>query len=1367
MSPAFIISMLLSTFAPDSLAPLPYQHISKTNGLSNSAITSIYMDSYDYVWFGSWDGLNQYNGSDIRIYKPEAFSATAISNNIVRDFLEDKDKNLWIVTHKGINRYNRNSDSFKSFFAANHNIPFLEYNMRACLGPDSVLLVSLIGQGLNRYEKSTDSFVPVLIEGLEKKWTQQIVGIGSNNQLTYLLGNDGKLICVLNNKVVYTRQLLSSVKLHAFFQLNGKPYLALTSNDGSIHLYTLTDLEKQALTFKLSNFPISCIATNAANTEIWVGTDLGNIFKLHETDGKFSAYNMADAFPTLYKAQRKILSIKESKQDILWIGTDGDGVFKFLTKPKPFSSIGTSREDKQGISNTIVRSVYEDSQGTLFVGTRGGGLNILTEGKATKVITTTQGLSNNAVLALNKDKVGNLWIGTDGNGLDMLEHKTNRLFHFPEDFENKTSLQFGYVYSICIDAYGTLWLGTSGYGVIKLRIKKTNQGYRLEEEEQITYSPDKSTSLNSNVVYSIIEESPNILWFGTRGSGIYRYNSLTKEIVEHIHTGSSGNKLLNNDDVISLFISKDEKLWVGTSGGLTAIPLQRSHAAAKQFTLRDGLPNNTIHSIQEDPKGLLWLSTNNGLVHFNPEAKKFRNYDTNDGLQNNEFTDGASFRSVTSERLFFGGINGLDVINPMQLDTVNYFPRLSISDFEIHNVHITPNDSASILSKHIDFTSSLTLRYDQNFISFHFTTLNYWNKQRSQYAYFLENFDKDWNYIGQQSFVNLTNIPPGEYTLHINYTNENGVWSPAGKKINIIVKPPFWKTTWAYAAYLAMLIGLQIGIVLIIRQRARVKRAAAIDKFKIQQLKELNDYKLQFFTNIAHEFRTPLTLILGPVSALIKKANSVWQQQQLKTIYNNSLRLQKLLEELLQFRKIESGKENPVLQKTDLIQLTHEIVEIFQQHAEDHEVTLEFMPETEVLYGFVDVRKTEKILINLISNAIKYNVKGGAVEVVVRETDGNVIFIVKDTGVGIAPEDRSRIFENFYHKPSTSFSDHEPENSIGIGLALTKSLVLLQKGEIEVESDINKGSVFTVTIPLGLANENLLDEPTTALQPFTNLSEKVQQEFEFLTNSFASPSTEDESERSSTILVVDDHAQILILLQDILSDQYSIITAHSGQEALHILEQKKIDLVISDVRMPGIDGLTLCQKIKDDIHTSHIPVILLTAKAEIEDRIEGLQVGADSYIPKPFHPEHLFVRIEKLIKSREQIKKRFENFADVELEKISTGIGEKDDEFLSRITTCIEKHMSNPDFSADVMAEEVGMSKASLYKKVKATMGLTPHGLIKQYRLRKAADLLRNSSMSVSEVIYETGFNSRSYFYKSFNEMYHCHPKDFGGAKAV
>lgn len=1371
MSTALLLSVFLSLPVSDTLTPLPYQHIGKKDGLSNSAITSIYMDQYDYTWFGSWDGLNRYDGSTIKVYKPEAFGDGAISNNIVRNMLEDKAGNLWIVTHKGINRYNRDTDSFKSYLSDLSNIPVLENNMRTCLGPDSSLWVSVIGQGINRYDSKSDAFIPVEIKDVPAEWLKAVSGIGSANGLMYLLGSDARLTCLLNNKVVFSKQLIpaAQLRLHYFFTINGKYYLALSFDDGSIMLYSLADIERAPQSIDLSAFPVSSLSVNRDNTALWIGTDLGDIFKLTLSNNQFVPSNQASRFPLLSKAQRKILAITETKQDIFWVGTDGDGIFKFLTRPKPFYSVPSGSTEKGGLSNSIVRSVYEDNDGTLYTGTRGGGLNIIRANQPTKVLNTAKGLSNNAVLSLNKDKAGNLWIGVDGEGIDMLETKTGKIFHFPRDFENKTDLKFNFVYSICLDAYGTLWLGTSGNGVINMKVSKGRSGkYQLEYYKQISHSAEESSSINSNVVYSVVEETPNILWFGTRGSGVYRYNSLSGKIEEHFYTGSDKQRL-SNDDVLSLFISEKEELWVGTSGGVNKISLQTKPYAISRYTQREGLPNNTIHAILQDAHNMLWLSTNNGLVMLDPAKAAFKNFDTNDGLQNNEFTDGASFRSRGSEKLFFGGINGLDIIYPTKLDTISNFPRLTISEFQVHNVIVTPRDSSQILKKHIDLAKEISLNYDQNFISFHFTTLNYWNKQRTEYAYFLENFDKAWNYIGQQSVVNLTNIPPGRYTLHINYTNENGTWNTTPKKIAIVVHPPFWKTNLAYAIYLLLLVGLQIGIVLIVRQRARTKRAAAINKFKMQQMKELNDYKLQFFTNVAHEFRTPLTLIFGPVTALIKKASSAWDRYQLKTIYGNSLRLQKLIEELIQFRKIESGKEKPQVTQVELVTFTQDIVETFVQHAVDHDVHLEFLPEPESMQAWIDPKKLEKILINLISNAIKYNVKGGHVEIILRESNQHAVFIIKDTGVGIADSDRSKIFESFYQNTAQPAEQQPFAMSTGIGLSLTKSLVELHRGEIRLESTAGKGSTFTVTLPISREAYAMFADEKNYTLPVTNLEEKVQQEFGYINRAPELPVTEAEvlpDPDLYSLLIVDDHDQILVLLQSILSDKYKIFTARNGEEALALLEEEKIDLVISDILMPGMDGLTLCRRIKDNIQTSHVPVILLTAKAEIEDRIEGLQMGADSYIPKPFHPDHLFIRIEKLIKNREQIKKRFENFAEVELGQMSTGISEKDDEFFVRITQCIERHLSESEFSADTIADEVGMSKASLYKKVKATVGLTPHGLIKQYRLRKAADLLKNTDMSVSEVIYETGFNSRSYFYKSFNEMFHCHPKDFGGAKA-
>lgn len=1352
----------------DSTSPWPFQHVDKAAKLSNSAITSVYMDQYDNVWLGTWDGLNRYDGSSIKVYKPDPFLKGTISNNVIRDFLEDGKGDLWVVTHLGINKYNRTTNSFQIYLDSLMDIPFLEYNIRACIGSDSSVWISLIGKGISRYSRKEDTFIPVDFQGIDPEWLTSVVDLGQHNGLQYLLGSDGKLVCTVNNRLVFSKKLIdyTAFSFHKFLRVDQRYFLAVVNTDKLLLLYNLADIEKDPDKITLGNVSVSSLSENLNHTAIWLGTESGDIFKITPEDIGFSAISMNSFFPAFSKARIKILSIKETKQDIVWIGTDGDGVYKFLTRPKTFYSISEGQPEAGQLSHSIIRSIYEDNSGTLYIGTRGGGLNIIdpVNGKTT-VLNSRNGLSNDAVLSINKDHDKNIWVGLDGEGIDMIEAGTGKVFHFPKDFENKNDLLFGSVYSICVDAFNDIWLGTSGYGVIHLKVSKTSNGkYRLKEYDQLSHPGEaRPISIKSNIVYTIVEEKPNLLWFGTRGGGIYRYNALTKEIEAHIQASANEKNSLSNNDVLSLYIDKQEQLWIGSSGGLDRLFLQNKPYRIEHFTQHDGLPNNTIHGILEDGNANIWLSTNRGLVMYDRARNTFKNFDANDGLKNNEFADGAAFQSATSTKLFFGGIDGLDIVYPNKLHTQNYFPRLTVTEFQVHNVAVTPGDDSHILTQNIDLTDNIILNYDQNFISFFFTTLDYWNKQKSEYGYFLENFDKDWNYIGQQQSVTLTNIPPGHYKLNINYTNENGDWGIAPKIITITVTPPFWKTNWAYAFYILLAIGLQTGIVLYIRWRTRAKKAMAMEKFKAQQLKELNDYKLQFFTNIAHEFRTPLTLILGPVASLLHKSKNTGEQKQLKTIYSNSLRLQKLIDELIQFRKIESGKDSLAISTVDLVPFTQEIIESFKQHAADREVHLEFYPEPDVLAACVDHKKIEKILINLISNAIKYNSKGGMISVTLKESQGKAFFAIRDEGIGIAEENRNKIFESFYQHPAESPNTNGIEKSTGIGLSLTKSLVQIHRGEIQVESRLGKGSTFTVMIPISKEYYTDLPEESPMILSSSHLQEKVSLEFE--TDYYLPAQTEKETNQTVStheysLLVVDDHASIISLLDNILSDKYVIHKARNGKKALEILEEERIDLVISDVIMPDMDGLTLCKKIKENIQSSHIPVILLTAKGEIENRIEGLQVGADSYIPKPFHPEHLFIRIEKLIERMELIRKKFRNFADLELTHLSTGIGEKDDDFFSKITQCIQLHLSEPEFNADTIAEEVGMSKASLYKKVKTITSLTPHGLIKQYRLKKAADLLRTSGMSVSEVIYETGFNSRSYFYKSFNEMFHCHPKD-------
>jgi len=1367
MSTALLLFTLFGNLVSgDSTSPWPFQHVDKAAKLSNSAITSVYMDQNDYVWLGTWDGLNRYDGSAIKVYKPDPFLKGTISNNVIRDLLEDGKGNFWVVTHLGINKYNRTTNSFQIYLDSLTDIPFQEYNIRACIGSDSSVWISFIGKGIRRYAGSDDEFVPVDFQGIEADWLSSVVGLGQHEGLLYLLGSDGILICTVNNRFVFSKQLAegSGQSFHKFLRVGDNYFLAVANSGKQLQLYDLANIEKGPYQIELDNISISTLSENLSRTAIWVGSESGDIFKIEPSADSFKATSMNAFFPAFAKARIKILSIQETKQDIVWIGTDGDGVYKFSTQPNAFYSIMEGHPETGQLSHSIIRSIYEDQSGMLYVGTRGGGLNIIhpATGK-TKVLNSRNGLSNNAVLSIGQDHDRNVWVGMDGEGIDMIEAGSGKVFHFPEDFENKNDLLFSSVYSICVDAFNGIWLGTSGYGVIYLKVSKTSKGrYRLQEYDQLSHQSN-ARSIQSIIVYAIVEEKPNLLWFGTRGGGIYRYNALTKEIEAHIQASSNQKNSLSNNDVLSLYIDKKEQLWIGSSGGLDRLFLQNKPYRIEHFTQREGLPNNTIHGILEDLNSNIWLSTNRGLVLYDRVKNTFRNFDTNDGLKNNEYADGAAFQSTHSTKLFFGGIDGLDMVYPEKLHTQNYFPRLTVTEFQVRNSTITPGDDSRILRQNIDLTDSITLRYDQNFISFLFTTLDYWNKEKSEYAYFLENFDEGWNYIGQQQSVSITNIPPGHYKLSINYTNENGNWGIAPKIMTIIVTPPFWKTNLAYFLYFLLAMALQTAIILYIRWRTRMKKAMAMGKFKAQQLKELNDYKLQFFTNIAHEFRTPLTLILGPVASLLGKSKGNSDQRQLKTIYSNSLRLQKLIDELIQFRKIESGKDTLAIATVDLVPFTQEIVESFRQHATDREVNLEFYPEPETLPAFVDHKKIEKILINLISNAIKYNYKGGMISVTLKESQGKAFFVVRDEGIGIEDKDRNKIFESFYHNTAEAPGKNGIEKSTGIGLSLTKSLVQIHRGEIQVESKPGKGSTFTVMIPISKEYYSDLPAESPMILSFSQLGEKISLEFE--TDHYSADFVEQNHNPSVrgheySLLVVDDHASILSLLENILSDKYKIHKARNGKIALEILEEERIDLVISDVIMPDMDGLTLCRKIKENIQSSHIPVILLTAKGEIENRIEGLQVGADSYIPKPFHPEHLFIRVEKLIERMEIIRKKYRNFADLELAHLSPGIGQKDDDFFSKITQCIQRHLGEPEFNADTIAEEVAMSKASLYKKVKTITSLTPHGLIKQYRLKKAADLLRNSDMTVSEVIFETGFNSRSYFYKSFNEMFHCHPKN-------
>ncbi|TAJ06887.1 hybrid sensor histidine kinase/response regulator [Marinilabiliaceae bacterium JC017] len=1351
----------LSSFSPKNWT---HSHISNSDGLSNSAVTSIFMDSRGFMWFGTWDALNRYDGSNIKVFKPDIFQKGSISNNIIRDILEDKEKNLWIVTEKGLNRYDFNTESFTPYLDTINTGVYRENSFHATLGPDSSLWCSIYHYGITHYASQTKQFSSPITVSRHPDLLRNNLGLSfASNGNLWVMTDKGTVLGLKKDQQwqLFKRHDLASSyailpRKHWFIKDAENHWLFVALKSGGILSMNLDSEEITTIHAGDKDVNVTTLSKGLETGVLWGGTDSGRLFRILISHGMQMDF-FEDQLHGLSNKQVKIWSVTETQPDLFWIGTDGDGVHKYITKGNPFISTQKGDLTKGKINHHIVRAIHEDNQGNVWVGTRGNGLNFIpAQGGSTKVFDKKNGLSNNAVLSLSSDPDGNIWIGVDGEGIDMYETSTGNILHFPQDFINHPRIEFGSVYSICKDAFGDMWIGTSGYGLFRFTVsKKRNGKYVLSDYKQYRSDPSKKDGLRSNIIYAIVEGRPNVLWIGARGGGLHRLNTLTGKI-EVFRTNPQQLNTLNNDDVLSLWKSSNQELWIGTSGGLNRLNMSTSPYQFSHFTEHEGLPNNTIHAILEDTRGHIWMSTNKGLSKLNKTTGEIRNYFQSDGLQSNEYTDGPSCLGQHSGLLYFGGVNGFDRFNPDNITNSHYFPRLAITAFE--NTNGTP----MTLPRHIDLADTLYLNYNQNFFRFQFTTLNYHNKLKCKYAYKLEKFDQDYIVTDGEEKVSFTNVPPGKYIFKVKSTNEDGIWNPDLRQIHIIISPPFWKTTWAYTLYgLIILLLLFLTFYLLLR-RTRIRNKLAMERLKIQKTEEMNQYKFRFFTNIAHEFRTPLTLIMAPAAQLMElKGQDQQVGSYVKAIYNNSTRLHHLIRELIDFRKVETGHLDLKVKEGSLSALATTIVGAFSQYAQQNNVALTI--EASEIKGCFDNGILEKILLNLISNAIKYTPANGAVAVSLTTADQQAHIKVKDTGIGISDEVREKIFDRFFHQADELPKLKGAPEGSGVGLSLTKSLVDLHRGTIHLESKHGEGSCFTVVIPLAKEKYNVKERRIDMVIDESRIKEKAAEEFMGLEPvSLETPPTQAApgEKNAHTLLIVDDNAQLRNLVCDLLAHEYTLKQAANGVEALDIINKENISLVISDIIMPEMDGLTLCRNLKENINTCHIPVILLTAKGELEHRIEGIEVGADSYIPKPFDPRHLKVRVRKLIDARLRIQNSLEKAPEKPAENLE-GLNSRDVEFLSHLQNFVKDNLDRTDLDAEGLADELAMSKTQLYRKVKAVTGFTPHGFIKHYRLNKAARLLKETSLTVTEVIYETGFNNRTYFYRSFKEAFGTSPGDY------
>jgi len=1318
------------------------QSISRREGLSNGAVNSIVKDAEGYVWFGTWNGLNRYDGSNIASFLPGG-SAFSIHNHVIRELYPSRSGPMWMLTNKGVSLYNNFNDRFFSFFDEEAEQINYETDIALSYSDEIGTWVSVFGRGIFQFDSNSGQFKKMPFDDKSDRISRNTKRIHLLGKAAFSISNSGNLYEISENSLEFILQLPLNETLasSSAVLIENKPYILITQRTGSAFIVDIN--QRQISQLHIPDDIITSFAISKHESKIWAGTERGKIYSFNMESNKFELLSLFSDPIYSSPIATRISSIFEASEDILWIGTDGNGVYNLKLSEFPIRSLSSTQ-----LSYPIVRSILVTKSKNLLIGTKGGGIDIFdAKGNYYKSITSKNGLSNNSVLSLFERQDGSIWAGTDGKGIDIISSDFKRVRNFPRDFEAIKTTDFASVYKILEVEDKRLYLGTSGYGVIMVEFDKLQKSIPINYEQlQLDRSNNQQ---QKQIVYALAKEKPGVIWVGTRGIGVYRYNIINKRNMAQYNTEQFP-ELIRNDDILSLLTDESKNLWIGSSSGIFALKiLDQDSINASKVVLSTDLSGATIHTLQTDKKNNLWITTNQGLSYIDISRGNVRSFTVNDGLINYEYSDGASFFDPSTSQLYVGGTMGVDIIQTDLIKISSFFPNLAINDLLVKNQPVQIGEN-SLLSSRINHQRKLVLNFNQNALTFFVSPLVYWGKERHRVSFRLKNFDNNWVNSPSGQSINFTNLSPGNYLLQLRVSDENGNWGEEYKEIEIIINPPFWLTSWAIAAYLLLFAGIQFLIIKSYRKRESKKKEAALIEYKQQKEKELQNYKIEFFTNVAHEFRTPLTLISSHVHALIEETKARSQNPRLLKVYNNSLKLQKLVLEIIQFRKLEKGKEHLNIKTVNPEILALEVVSDLELIAQKNEISCEVLCDGKEIWINTDADKYQRILTNLISNAIKYNRSGGFVKVKISCTETDFITEVEDSGIGIKPELRNKVFEPFGISSAQNKGSFPSYRSTGLGLAVTKGIVELLQGSITFESKPDAGTRFICRLPnLHEVNESdSIEDASDDRKELAYLDEEYNQEPIFIPDS---------TTEKPTLLLVDDDSEILILLQDMLSPAYNLCLAANGKEAMLLLENQRIDLIISDIMMPEMDGIELCFKIRENFDTSHLPLILLSAKAEIEDRIKGLYAGADSYIPKPFHPDHLKIRIEKLLSLRQSIRIKF---GKKEAESTSL-ISKIPDPFFQKMLNYIDENIDDDSLSADKLSERLGISKSSLYNKTKSVLGTTPHGLLNERRVKKAAILLDSTTLNVSEIIDQTGFKSRAHFYELFNQAFGCSPLEF------
>ncbi|MGZ3896931.1 MAG: hybrid sensor histidine kinase/response regulator transcription factor [Flavisolibacter sp.] len=1342
----------------------PYflQNYDNRNGLSNSSINHIFNDASHLLWVATWDGLNMYDGSTFHVFnysKENDFKS--IGSNVIQQIAEGRNGNIWVATIEGISRYEKQTGKFYNYFyyqSQRSRVSEQEYAITV----DTSGAVYCLNQktGLSWYDEKTDAFKNCNLPQQDAPISK--IAFDEANRFWLIRGNGQvEVYSISHHQFTRLRAYQLKERITNFFMVNQTVFLT-TARD---RLMAIENINAEPREIIQISHPISSIIAYKGHYLVaWANKGYG-VYDSHFEPADFlqaEAEKMKDI---------KITSLALGNEDILWFGTDGNGIIKVYPQTKSFGTVTLS---ENGLSYNKPIRAFCEVNGRLWVGTKGSGIaeiqNIWTDKNSSlgkKYFLAPEQLENNSVYSLKKGNDGLVYIGSDAHGVEIYDLKTNRFIKWAdiEGYENYA--EFGSVYAINQDVDNSLWLGTSGYGLIHLKINRNRNKLSLVFLERFVFNNSNAGPAN-DIIYALADGDQDHLWIGCRYGGLSVLDKKTLKFKNFKALTYEGS--LSNNDVLSIFRDSRNMMWIGTSYGLNLIPASdasKEELLFKKLTTDNGLPNNTIHAIGEDGTGHIWISTNKGLAKVNQADLKVSYYQQLDGLQSNEFCDGAVWKD-DSGTLFFGGTYGFNHFLPQDIGKSDWQPNLLLSGIVMGAKNIMQS-GFTVLEKENEKPLSFSIGRDDNYFELDVKAISFLNAEKCEYAYFLEGYDKVWHYAGTNGKILYSNILPGRYTLKIKWSNGEGVWTNEKPALSVQVHQYFWLTGYAYGFYALLVMSFIYIFYRYRRNKLEIKHQLEVEHLLRTKEEEIHRNRMGFFTNIAHELQTPLTLIMGSAERFMEKKHHLKDQKDrpyfLSLIHQQASRLTYLIQQLLEFRKVEEGFYKNRFSFLNISELLQNLAEPFIYLGEKNRLEYE-INIAPGMYGWIDKDKLEKIVFNLLSNAFKHCRRDDQVVLQALENGqtGEMEIRVLNSG-SLSQEKLHQLFDKFY-VADTAGSGRENFGT-GIGLAFTRQLVDLLKGRIVAKSENDRIS-FTVFLPLFKEEptnsdieiiRHASDKPSYLYQTITSYAEPFQTSSDVENNKQAIIETLQEEHRKN-ILVVEDDRDIRYLIKDILKDDYIIYEASDGHKALELIEKVVPDLAISDVMMPGISGLELCNKLKNTPATCHVPIVILSARGSEDHHMEGYEVGADAYIAKPFHADHLKLRVRKMLESRQKLLDLFKKDGVSEILTASE-LPDGDKEFMAKLVRCIVEHINDHELCAVFLEKAFRLSKMQLYRKLKTLTGMTPGEFIKHIRLKEAATLLTSTNLTVTEIFYQTGFNNQSYFFREFKKRYNCAPNEY------